>query len=327
MGGFCYCIVVFRSYFYRPGRVPITYFRQVALDAHAHLDPRDHSLAESFDYCSTLTLSHYENFPVGSFLIPKLLRPHVYSIYAFARIADDFADEPGMEPPERLSRLDEWGENLSSCLESPKGPVFTALAETIRVHEIPIGLLTDLLHAFRSDVTTSRHQTFTDLLNYCRYSANPVGRLVLHLFGYQDPGYGIKSDAICTALQLTNFWQDIAIDFSRDRIYLPVQEMVSFGVSEEHLTRELVTSEFRDLMISLINRTRDLYLTGSDLPNLVKGRLKYELRLTWLGGNGILDRIVKADYDIFRCRPKLRKWDMLSFLLKSLISTHRKKAD
>ena len=247
---------------------------------HASEDIGNVSLADAFAYCKAFTRAHYENFPVGSILIPGNLRPHVHSIYSFARIADDFADEPGLKSHERLSRLDEWQYNLDTCLNTPKGPVFTALAETIRTHQIPLALLSDLLYAFRLDVTTPRLETFADLLSYCRYSANPVGRLILHLFKYPEHNLGEMSDAICTALQLTNFWQDIAIDFSRDRIYLPEEEMSRFGVGEDDLAEGRVTEGFRALMTSLVDRTRELFDTGSCLPDQVSGRLKYELRLT-----------------------------------------------
>ena len=164
---------------------------------------------------------HYENFPVGSVLIPKSVRPHVYSIYAFARTADDFADEPGLNVRERLAHLADWEARLDACLSRPDGPIFTALAETIRAHDLPVQWLKDLLAAFRMDVTTHRHQTHEDLLAYCAFSANPIGRLILHLFGYRGEHYARYSDALCSALQLANFWQDIAIDLSRDRIYIP----------------------------------------------------------------------------------------------------------
>ena len=183
------------------------------------------ALADAFAHCEAVTRAHYENFPVGSWLVPRSLRPHVCAIYAFARTADDFADEPGMEDAERLRRLDDWDRRLRNCLTNPTGPIFTALAETIRRRRVPVDLLADLLRAFRSDVTTQRHRTFNDLLTYCRCSAVPVGRLVLHLFGYRDAVRLGYSDALCTGLQLANFWQDICVDFNRERVYLPQEDM------------------------------------------------------------------------------------------------------
>ena len=272
-------------------------------------------LREAFAHCEALTRAHTENFPVGSRLVPGPLRPHICSIYAFARTADDFADEPGMEPEERLDRLDEWEARLRSCLTAPEGPIFTALAETIRRHRVPVHLLSDLLKAFRMDVTTSRHQTFDDLLSYCRYSAVPVGRLILHLFGCADDARCRTSDAICTALQLANFWQDIEIDFSRGQIYLPLADMDRFGVTEADLADRRVTSGFRSLLDCQIDRTETLFRQGRPLLDLVNGRLKFELRLTYLGGLEILKKIPQNGYDIFRNRPRntARDWVRLLF--------------
>lgn len=278
------------------------------------------SREDAFAHCEALTRAHYENFPVGSRLIPGDLRPHVCSIYAFARTADDFADEPGLERDERLRRLDGWGRNLDACLAEPEGPIFTALAETIRSRQIPIGLLHDLLHAFRMDVVTPRHRTFNHLLCYCRYSAAPIGRLILHLFEYRDAERLAYSDVICTALQLANFWQDIAIDFCRGRIYLPQDDMARFGVTEANLSGGQVTSGFRSLLDCQIARTERLFHRGRALPDTVGGRLRYELRLTWLGGMEVLDKIRRNQYDIFHNRPALTKRDTLSLLLRTLVS-------
>ncbi len=272
------------------------------------------SLGDAFAYCEALTKAHYENFPVGSRLVPKALRPHVCSIYAFARTADDFADEPGLETDERLQRLDEWGERLQTCLNTPQGPIFTALAETIRCHQVPHDLLHDLLRAFRMDVTTPRHRTFDDLLAYCRYSAMPVGRLILHLFGYHNTQRHRLSDAICTALQLANFWQDIAVDFSRGRIYLPQKDMKQFGVTEDDLANQRVTQPFRSLLNHEIDRTRAIFQQGRPLPDQVSGRLKFELRLTYLGGMEILNKIRRNGYDIYQKRPQITGRDSVRLL-------------
>ncbi len=276
------------------------------------------AIADAYAHCKALTCAHYENFPVGSVLIPKSVRPHVYSIYAFARTADDFADEPGMTVQERLDSLAEWEARLDACLSDPVGPIFTALAETIRVHDLPVQLLKDLLAAFRMDVTTHRHQTYRDLLTYCTFSANPVGRLILHLFGYRGERYARHSDAICSALQLANFWQDIAIDFSRGRIYLPQEDLKRFGVGISDLGEQRVTPQFCKLMDYLINRTRDLFLQGSPLLDMVSGRLRFELRLTYLGGMHILKKIRDNNCDIFHRRPTVTKRDLPALLFKTL---------
>jgi squalene synthase HpnC len=276
------------------------------------------SLAEAFAHCIGLARDHYENFPVGSWLLPRALRPHVCSIYAFARIADDFADEPGLEPNERLRRLDGWEARLRSCESDPDGPVFVALGETIRRYRIPLELFTDLLAAFRSDVTTPRHGSFGDLLAYCRCSAVPVGRLVLHLFGYRDAERCRLSDAICTALQLANFWQDISVDFGRGRIYLPQEEMERFGVSEADLAQHRVSAGFRDLLGFQIDRTAGLFREGRALPDRVSGRLRLELKLTWLGGMEVLRKIPAAGYDVFQNRPRITASDTVRLLLRAL---------
>ena len=276
-------------------------------------------LQQAFDHCSRITREHYENFPVGSFLIPARVRPHVCAIYAFARTADDFADEPGMDTDERLARLEDWRGRLHRCLEEPEGHIFTALAETIRHHRVPVDLLDDLLTAFRQDVTVQRHETFEDLLAYCRYSAVPVGRLVLHLFGYRDPERLAYSDAICSALQLANFWQDVAVDFARGRIYLPQEDMRAYGVTEEDLQCGHLNAGLQSLLAFEAGRTEDLFRKGSPLPERVSGRLKYELRLTCLGGVEILRKLKRTGYDVFRHRPTVTRTGFLRLLLRSLV--------
>ncbi len=256
-------------------------------------------------------------------MIPAGIRPHVCSIYAFARTADDLADEPGLAPDERTRRLDAWDAKLASCTVAPEGPIFTALGETIRSQHLPRRHLYDLLHAFRMDVVTQRHETFNHLLSYCRYSAAPVGRLILHLFSYTDPRRRRLSDLICTALQLANFWQDVAIDFSRGRIYLPQDDMDRFGVTEDDLSKGRATDGFRSLLACEIERTRTLFRRGAELPDLVSGRLKYELRLTWLGGMRILDKILTGECDVFNCRPKIEKRDIPSLFLRALFRNPR----
>lgn len=277
------------------------------------------SVSDAFAHCEALTRAHYENFPVGSLLIPKHLRPHIHSIYAFARTADDFADEPGMTSRERLEHLDQWKVHLDTCLTTPTEPIFIALAETIRSQNLPIQLLHDLLTAFRLDVNTNRHQTFDDLLHYCTYSANPVGRLILHLFGYRDERLAQQSDAICSALQLANFWQDIAIDFSRNRIYIPQKDLEHFGIGLNDLECQNISPKFCALLDELIKRTRTLFYKGYPLLNTVRGRLRLELRLTWLGGLEILNKIPQNNYDIFHRRPTVGKRDLPRLVFKTLL--------
>ena len=276
------------------------------------------NLRSAFEHCTRLTRAHYENFPVASWLLPAGIRPFVGSIYAFARTADDFADEPGLEPQERLAKLDDWRKRLDACLSAPEGPIFEALAETIRQFDIPMPLLEDLLDAFCQDVRQSRHATFEALIDYSKRSANPVGRLVLILFGYADDQLFEESDAICTALQLTNFWQDIAVDFTRGRIYLPQQEMAKHGVTEKDLEKGETTPAFKNLINDMIARTRALFEQGRVLPERVHGRLRFELRMTWLGGVHVLQAIEAVDYDLFHHRPTVGKATGAYLLFRAL---------
>jgi phytoene synthase len=262
------------------------------------------ALGDAYAQCERLAREHYENFPVASRLIPPAMRPHIAAIYAFARTADDFADEPGLEADERLRRLDDWQRRLESPA-SPSDPVFLALAHTIEVHRLPVTLFTDLLSAFRQDVTTKRYATWSDVLDYCRRSANPVGRLVLRVAGHHDPRLDEASDALCTALQLANFWQDLERDWLIGRIYVPLEDRTRAGAAESDLAARRVTAEWRSVMTLMVQRTRELFAAGRSVCDGVEGRLRWELRLTWLGGSRILDKLVRADFDVFRQRPTL----------------------
>jgi squalene synthase HpnC len=265
----------------------------------------------AFAHCERLVRGHYENFPVASRLVPRALRPHICSIYAFARRADDFADEPEYEGG-RLERLDEWENGLDRCLQgAPEGPVFIALAETIRAFDLPDRWLRDLLDAFRQDCRVTRYESWSELLDYCRRSANPVGRMVLHLFGYTDDRRGAWSDAICSALQLTNFWQDVEIDWRKGRLYLPGEALRKHGVSEEDIRDGRMHDGLRALMREMTGRTRTLFEEGKPLLGSLRGRLALELRSVWLGGNRILDKIDRADSDVFAKRPTLSRLDFL----------------
>jgi squalene synthase HpnC len=277
------------------------------------------SADRAYDYCEQLTRSHYENFPVGSALVPKRLRKHFYSIYAFARIADDFADEgygQGYTESARLEALGEWRRMLRDSLAGrARHPVFVALARTASEFDLSPALFEDLLSAFAQDVTVRRYQSIDQLLDYCRRSANPIGRLVLLLFGYRDEQRHELSDQICTALQLTNHWQDIAIDLDKDRIYLPQDDLLQFGLSVEALTNRNATSDFKSLMKFEVDRARAMFSHGKPLCVSVSGRLGLELRSVWLGGICILDRVEQNGYDVFKRRPVITSSDKLKILL------------
>ena len=286
------------------------------------LEERSWTLDEAFEYCERLAATHYENFPVGSRFIPKKLRPYVHSIYAFARIADDFADEPDTLDNLRLAFLENWENQLLQCVwRTPQHPVFIALKETIHKFDLPVTLFQDLLMAFKMDVTTKRRERFEDLLTYCRNSANPVGRLVLLLFGYRDPELHALSDSICSALQLANFWQDVAMD-EKDRVYLPLDDMAKFGYREEDLKEHRCNEAFRNLMRHEIARTRELFHHGRPLCDKVGRELRFELHLIWNGGMTILDRIESVDYNVFIHRPILGLKDKITVVTKAAIARY-----
>ncbi len=274
-------------------------------------------LAAAYDTCLAIARSHYENFPVASRLVPSRLRPHVAAVYAFARTADDFADEDGYTTRERLRLLDEWldalhralgaGEPIDADLEPRRTAIFTALAHTVRRFDLPVALLEALLSAFRQDVSVTRYASWTEVDDYCRRSANPVGRLVLRLFGYRDERLDAWSDAICTALQLTNFWQDFAIDWSRGRLYVPETEWRSAGARLEDLggTPSATPAEWRRALAACTARTRELFDRGRPLVDHVRGRLRWELKATWHGGTRVLERLERDGFDPIASRPRL----------------------
>lgn len=271
----------------------------------------------AYSYCERIAREHYENFPVASTLLPASMRPHIAAIYAFARRADDFADEPGPDADERLRLLDAWAARLDRGVPALADPavltgddlIFIALDQTIRTRQLPRSLFHDLLSAFRQDVTTTRYDTWRDVLDYCRRSANPVGRLVLRVAGYDDPTLDTQSDAVCTALQLTNFWQDLSIDWRRGRLYLPAEERTRADARESDLNRSEMTREWREAVRQAIRRTRDLFQTGRPICDAVRGRLRWELRFTWLGGMRILENIEAVDCDVVNRRPTLGPGD------------------
>ncbi len=268
---------------------------------------RTAELADAYAYCARLARSHYENFTIASWLMPRRMRPHMYAIYAYARIADDFADE------ERdLAKLDEWERELDLAYAgAPRHPVFVALSDTVRRFDIPRQPFADLLAAFRSDVDFKGFDTLDDLLGYCRCSANPVGRLVLYLFGYRDAERQRLSDLVCSGLQLANFWQDVAIDFAKGRIYFPRQDLARFGVGAGDLGRQAITPAFVELMRHEIGVARAMLRDGAALSRLVDRRLSRDVLMFAGGGLRILRAIERAGCDVFRSRPKLGKLDYL----------------
>jgi hydroxysqualene synthase len=272
--------------------------------------------AEAYQACLRLARRHYENFPVASRLMPRDARPHVAAIYAFARMADDFADEGDHPQAERLARLEEWQWRLHEAAGgrivddgSEAAMVFAALADTIARFALEVHLFEDLLSAFAQDVVVARYETWADLMEYCRRSANPVGRLVLRICGYRDAQLDRQSDAICTALQLTNFWQDLAIDWRRGRLYVPSEIWTAAGADEADLAAGRWTSAWQLAVRDAAGRTRAAFQEGRPLLGAVRGRLRHELRATWLGGQRILDKLDARDFDVFRRRPSLGWFD------------------
>lgn len=285
--------------------------------------------------CLRLARGHYENFPVASWMVPAPIRRHVAAVYAFARIADDFADEPGRSNDERLAFLADWRARLHAAAllaaaQAPAGTpshpgtpvladaVFVALADTMRSFSLPVALFDDLLSAFEQDVVTSRYESWAEIEDYCRRSANPVGRLVLRLFGYDDATLDRQSDAVCTALQLTNFWQDFAVDWGRGRLYVPAEEWRAHGADLTALDRGPLPPEWVDTLRACVGRTRALFGEGRPVCDGVSGRLRYELRATWLGGVCILDRIEQGGFDLRRARPSLGPYDGLVIACRAL---------
>jgi len=285
------------------------------------------TLEAAYAYCERLAQSHYENFPVASRLLPARMRPHIAAVYAFARLADDMADEGHRPAADRLADLEAWDARLSSIAAGaapsagPHAEVFVALRATIDACRLPPSLLHDLISAFRQDVTVTRYATWDDLLDYCRRSANPVGRLVLRVAGYDRADLDTASDAVCTALQLTNFWQDLEIDWKKGRIYLPAATREDARAREEDLAARRMTAEWRRALGEAVARTRRLFRAGVPVADGVRGRLRWELRATWLGGTRILDKLEAADYDVFTRRPALTRADVPPILWHTLFWT------
>jgi squalene synthase HpnC len=276
------------------------------------------TLAEARAWCKHLAETHYENFHVASWFLPEALRPHFHAIYAYCRVSDDLGDEVG-NTAQSLALLDLWGHELDACYEGrARHPVFVALSETIRACKIPKDPFADLLTAFRQDQVVTRYATMQDVLGYCRYSANPVGRLVLYTCGYTDEERFRLSDATCSALQLANFWQDVRVDFAKDRVYIPQNDMQRFGVSDATIQQGIATPDFRALLKYEVEYARSLFHQGLPLIDIVNRDLALDLDLFSRGGFEILNAIERQDYDVLSARPAISKRTKLGLALRAV---------
>ena len=310
------------------------------LPAAYRIPPQAPGIAEARAYCARLARGHYENFSVASWFLPKRLHQHFFNVYAYCRISDDLGDEVG-DTQLALALLDRWEEELRAMYRrlcdppqqqekrpspgtpggepGPTHPVFVALAETVREFGIPQHEFSNLLTAFRQDQTVSRYESFDDLLGYCRNSANPVGHLVLYLCGYADQERQQLSDYTCTALQLANFWQDVAVDFRKGRIYIPLEDMRCFGVAEQVIAEGKATPGFLKLMRSEVERARDWFDRGLPLEGQVSGKLALDIELFTRGGQAILKAIEDQGYDVLRRRPTVSKERKFALLGRALL--------
>jgi squalene synthase HpnC len=292
---------------------------------------RSEPLARAYAACEALARSHYENFPVASWLLPRAMRPHVAAVYAFARIADDIADEGEMPAADRQAQLSAWQDRLHAAVASPasstgagparfkddKGLMLVALAHSIRTLDLPISLFDDLVSAFGQDITTSRYDSWDEVFDYCRRSANPVGRLVLRIAGHRDDALDRSSDALCTALQLTNFWQDFGRDWQIGRLYVPRDAVVLNRAREMDLSGAMLSGEWLAVFDGCIRVTREKFAEGRAVCDGVRGRLRYELRLTWHGGMRVLDAVEDAAPYLLYHRPTLGLRDVPSLLWRA----------
>lgn len=267
-----------------------------------------------------MSINHYENFPVGSLVLPRRLRKPIHAIYRFARTADDIADEGDADATTRLTQLQALRDELS-LIEQGQTPNTVLMQrlnqEAIIPFQLPLNHFYDLLVAFEQDVTVTRYQNFSDLINYARHSANPIGRLLLALYGEDDPRSLAYSDGICTALQLINFWQDVGPDWGKGRLYIPLDDLARFGVSEDDIAQKKVNFPFQRLLHHECERAHSLLKAGSPLGTVLKGRLGFELRMIILGGQRILHRIDEHKYDVFNHRPTLNRKDWWHIIKRS----------
>jgi squalene synthase HpnC len=289
------------------------------LPAEYAIPERAPSEAEAQQYCRRLARTHYENFSVATWFLPQRLRQHFFNVYAYCRISDDLGDEVG-DADASLRLLDQWQAELDACYEgSPRHPVFVALAATVRQFDIPKQPFVDLLTAFRQDQRTTRYETFNALLAYCRYSANPVGHLVLYLCGSQDAERQALSDSTCTALQLANFWQDISVDYSKGRIYLPLEDLRRYRVTEEDIAAERNTPAFREMLGFEVERARDWFRRGLPLLGKVDRELAVDIELFSRGGQEILNAIERQGYSVLGRRPEISKLRKLALLARAAL--------
>jgi len=278
-----------------------------------------YSPADAEAYTRWLATHHYENFQVVSFLLPKRLHQDFYNVYAYCRWADDLGDEMGSQA-ESLRLLAWWRTQLAAMYAGEAShPVFIALRGTVARHAIPQQPFADLIQAFEQDQTVTRYAAWEDVYGYCRYSANPVGRLVLYLCGYRDAERQRLSDATCTALQLANFWQDVAVDLEKDRVYIPLEVLARHGYTLEELYARRMTPAFREVMREIVARARALFLEGLPLPSMVDRRLALDIDLFSRGGLRVLDKIAAQDYDVLARRPAISKAERVWLLLGSLV--------
>jgi phytoene synthase len=293
------------------------------------LDPE---LTRAYAACEAMARSHYENFPVASRLLPAAMRPHVAAVYAFARVADDIADEGDMSPAARREGLRRWQDRVhrAAAARSEDGRVIDrsprdrddlialALGHSIRSFDLPLSLFDDLLSAFDQDTMTTRYASWSDVLDYCRRSANPVGRLVLRIAGYRDEALNRSSDALCTALQLTNFWQDFGRDWRAGRLYIPRDEQNATGAGEADLEGGHMTVAWTETLAAATARTRQMFWAGRDVCDGVSGRLGLELRFTWLGGTRVLEHVERVGGRLLECRPTLGPRDVPTLLWRAV---------
>jgi hydroxysqualene synthase len=283
------------------------------------------SLADAYAACEALAQSHYENFPVASRLLPRPMRPHVAAVYAFARLADDIADEGDAPAAVRQSRLDDWRRRLHEAAagvsdrQGDHGPVFVALGHSIRTLDLPVALFDDLLSAFGQDITTNRYASWVELCDYCRRSANPVGRLVLRIAGYRHEALDNSADGLCTALQLTNFWQDLGRDWRAGRLYVPQDVVRAHGACESDLASGQMSPAWARAIQDCVGVTREAFRAGRLVCDGVRGRLRLELRFTWLGGQRILEQVERQRFQLLSTRPVLGSRDLPRLLWRAAI--------
>ena len=307
----------------RPASVLSSLSDWARLPAGYAIPERIPSLAEAQEYCRSLARTHYENFSVATWFLPRALRQHFFNVYAYCRISDDLGDETG-DPQASLRLLDQWETELNACFAGqPRHPVFVALAETVRACDIPRQPFADLLKAFRQDQTVNRYPRFEDLLGYCRYSANPVGRLVLYVCGYRDDERQALSDFTCTALQLANFWQDVSADYSKSRIYLPLEDLNRFGVAQADIASAQNTPAFCEMMRFEVNRTRDWFQQGLPLIAEVNRELAVDIELFSWGGQEILNAIERQNFKVLGQRPIISKTRKLALLARAALGKVR----